>query len=91
VVAECDESGYDSLGIDSVNVFDNPKDAAKFIAEDLNDTIYEMVESGAIDEDEMADETEVLKQVKKLKTGEDAEWDTPEETPVWIKWKVFAK
>lgn len=91
VVAEYDESGSDGLSIDNAIRFDTPEDAAKFIAEDFNDTISGMVETGFFDEDEMLDEKAVLKKVKKLKTGENAEWDTPEETPAWIKWKIFRK
>lgn len=91
VVAEYDENGSDGLCIDNALVFNTPEDAAKFIAEDFNDTISGMVETGYFGEDEMLDEEDVLKKVKKLKREENAEWDTPEDTPVWIKWKVFAK
>lgn len=91
VVAEYDENGSDGLCIDNALSFGSPEDAAKFIAEDFNDTISGMVESEDIDEDEMLDEDEVLKKVRKLKSDENAEWDTPEETPVWVKWKIFRK
>lgn len=91
VVAEYDENGSDGLCIDNALGFATPEDAAKFIADDFNDTISGMVESEDIDEDEMLDEAEVLKKVKKLKVEENAEWDTPEDTPVWVKWKVFRK
>jgi hypothetical protein len=91
VVAEYDENGSDGLCIDNALSFSSPEDAAKFITEDFNDTISGMVESEDIDEDEMLDEAEVLKKVRKLKSNENAEWDTPEETPVWVKWKIFRK
>lgn len=71
--------------------FDTPEDAAKFIAEDFNDTISSMVESGDIDEDKMLDEARVLTKIKKLGVEENAEWDTPSETPTQVKWKVFRK
>lgn len=71
--------------------FNTPEDAAKFIAEDFNDTISSMVESGDIDEDKMLDEARVLKKIKKLGVEENAEWDTPSETPTQVKWKVFRK
>jgi hypothetical protein len=91
VVAEYDENGSDGLCIDNAIGFGSPEDAAKFIAEDFNDTIVGMVETGFFDEDEMLDEKAVLKKVKKLKVEENAEWDTPEETPTWVKWKIFRK
>lgn len=91
VVAEYDESGSDGLCIDNALGFGTPEEAAKFIAEDFNDTISGMVESEDIDEDEMLDKAEVLKKIKKLKSDDSAEWDTPEETPVWVKWKIFRK
>lgn len=74
VVAEYDECGSDGLAIDNALGFDTPEDAAKFIAEDFNDTICSMVESEDIDEDEMLDEDRVLKKIKKLKVEENAEW-----------------
>ena len=91
IVAEYDESGSDGLCIDNALGFGTPEDAAKFIAEDFNDTISGMVESEDIAEDEMLDKAEVLKKIKKLKPDDSAEWDTPEETPVWVKWKIFRK
>lgn len=91
VVAEYDECGSDGLAIDNALGFDTPEDAAKFIAEDFNDTICSMVESGDIDEDQMLNEKAVLKKVKSLGVEENAEWDTPSETPVQVKWKVFHK
>jgi hypothetical protein len=91
VVAEYDENGSDGLCVDNALGFDTPKEAAKFIAEDFNDTIAGMVETGDIDDNEMLDEKAVLKKVKKLKIEENAEWDTPEDTPVWVKWKIFRK
>ena len=50
-----------------------------------------MVESGDIDENEMLDEARVLTKIKKLDVEENAEWDTPVETPTQVKWKVFRK
>lgn len=91
VVAEYDESGSDGLCIDNALGFDTPEEAAKFIADDFNDTIAGMVDSGDIDDDAMLNEKAVLKKVKKLKIEENTEWDTPEDTPVWVKWKVFRK
>lgn len=91
VVAEYDESGSDGLAIDNALSFDTPEDVAKFIVEDFNDTICSMVDSGDIDEDKMLGEKGVLKRVKKLKVDANAEWDTPSETPTWVKWKVFRK
>lgn len=91
VVAEYDECGSDGLCIDNALSFDTPEDAAQFIAEDFNDTIGSMVESGDLSEDELLDEAKVLKKVKSLKVDENAEWNTPENTPCWTKWKVFRK
>lgn len=91
VIAEYDECGSDGLAIDNALGFDTPEDAAKFIAEDFNDTICSMVESGDIDEDKMLDEARVLTKIKKLGVEENAEWDTPVETPTQVKWKVFRK
>lgn len=91
VIAEYDESGSDGLAIDNALGFDTPEDAAKFITEDFNDTISSMVDSGDIDEDKMLAEDRILKKVKSLKVDDNAEWDTPEETPVQVKWKVFRK
>jgi len=91
VVAEYDECGSDGLAIDNALGFDTPEDAAKFIAEDFNDTISSMVESGDIDEDKMLDEARVLTKIKKLRVEENAEWDTPVETLTQVKWKVFRK
>lgn len=91
VIAEYDECGSDGLAIDNALGFDTPEDAAKFIVEDFNDTICSMVESGDIDEDKMLDEDRVLNKIKKLDVEENAEWDTPSETPTQVKWKVFRK
>lgn len=91
VVAEYDECGSDGLAIDNALGFDTPEESAKFIAEDFNDTISSMVESGDIDEDKMLDEARILKKIKSLGVEENAEWDTPSETPVQVKWKVFRK
>lgn len=88
VVAEYDD---DWFSIDNALGFGTSEDAAKFITEDFNDTFSGMVETGFFDEDELLDEKAVLKKVKKLKIGDSAEWDTPEDTPALLKWKIFRK
>ena len=35
--------------------------------------------------------SEVAKAIKRLKVDESAEWDTPIDAQVWVKWKVFRK
>ena len=91
-VAEYDESGSDGLAIDNALSFDTPEDVAKFIAEDYNDTLLNAF--GEDDEDEAHEELtekEVLKAVKRLKSDDSAEWDTPSDAQCWVKWKVFRK
>ena len=92
VIAEYDESGSDGLAIDNALVFDTPEEVAEFISDDYNDTLLNAFGEDDEDEDhEELTEKEVLKTVKRLKTDDSAEWDTPEETPTWVKWKVFAR
>lgn len=92
VVAEYDESGSDGLAIDNALSFDTPEDVAQFIAEDYNDTLLNAF--GEDDDDEAHEELtekEVLKAVKRLKSDDSAEWDTPSDAQCWVKWKVFRK
>jgi len=94
VVAEYDECGSDGMCIDNALPFDTPEEAAQFIVDDYNDTICEHDDEDGDDENDSGNELaykDILKAVKRLKANETAEWDSPEEVPLWIKWKIFAR
>lgn len=87
-VAEYDECGSDGLNICNVVPFKNSLKAAKFIAEDLNDTVGDMAEALRF---EQMDKLFVNQVIMNLKRGENHSWTTPEGTPSTIMWKVFRK
>ena len=87
VIAEFDESGSDGMDICNVVRFTNSLSAAKFIVEDFNDSFYDYEDLTG--EDVTLDLIQIHNRIKKLKKGENAEWDGPEDAPAWIKWKVF--
>lgn len=87
-VAEYDESGSDGLNICNVVPFKNSLKAAKFIAEDINDTVGDMAEALGF---EPMDKLFVNQVIMNLKKGENHSWNTPEGTPSTIMWKVFCK
>lgn len=87
-VAEYDESGSDGLNICNVVPFKNSLKAAKFIAEDINDTVGDMAEALGF---EQMDKLFVNQVIMNLKKGENHSWLTPDGTPSTIMWKVFCK
>lgn len=87
-VAEYDESGSDGLNICNVVPFKNSLKAAKFIAEDLNDSVGDMAEPLGF---EPLDKLFVNQVIMNLKVGENHSWTTPEGTPSTVMWKVFRK
>jgi len=91
VIAEYDESGSDGLAIDNALVFDSAEKAAEFIVADYDDTIINAFGDEADGDTDYPSlpKTEIIRSVKRLKDGGCAEWDTPSDSPVWVKWKVF--
>lgn len=85
-IAEYDECGSDGLCIDNVVRFKKSLTAAKFIAADLNKTVGDMAEHLGFERVNFRD---VNRSIMNLKRGENKEWQTPEGTPAWLKWKVF--
>lgn len=90
VVAEYDESGSDGLAIDNALIFDDVQSVADFILEDYHDTLINAFGEDDEERDDLT-KSEVTKAIKRLKVDESAEWDTPIDTQVWVKWKVFRK
>jgi hypothetical protein len=89
VVAEYDEGGSDGLCIDNAIIYDSVDAVVDFITEDYDDTLINAFGEG--DEPQSLSTAEVKKAVKRLKVGDNTEWDTPSDCPVWVKWKVFRK
>lgn len=87
-VAEYDESGSDGLNICNVVPFKNSLKAAKFVAEDINDSVGDMAEPLGF---EPMDKLFVNQVIMNLKKGENHSWTTPEGTPSTVMWKVFCK
>ena len=90
VVAEYDESGSDGLAIDNALIFDDVQSVADFILEDYHDTLINAFGEDDEERDDLTN-SEVTKAIKRLKVDESAEWDTPIDAQVWVKWKVFRK
>ena len=90
VVAEYDESGSDGLAIDNALIFDDVQSVADFILEDYHDTLINAFGEDDEERDDLT-KSEVTKAIKRLKVDESAEWDTPIDAQVWVKWKVFRK
>lgn len=87
-IASYDECGSDSLTVDAARTFDNSASAARFIARDLNGLVGDMGDAVDFEKLKVRD---VNERILKLKKGENKEWQTPEGTPCWTKWKVFRK
>lgn len=87
-IASYDECGSDGLTVDAARSFDNSVSAARFIARDLNGLVGDMAEALEFEKLKVRD---VNERILKLKKGENKEWQTPDGTPCWTKWKVFRK
>ena len=81
--------GDDALTIENALSFTDSASAAKWLADDYNMKLTGDEDADEEEYDGLLDFEEVHKDIKTLKVNDSMEWNSPDDWPSWIKWRVF--